>query len=60
MQEDDPEDMFGETNALACTLDIVMAGTETTAATLQWAVFLMVKHPHVQSERHPRVGGWNP
>lgn len=47
-QEDDPEDMFGEANVLACTLDMVMAGTETTAATLQWAVFLMVKHPHVQ------------
>ncbi|XP_006504783.1 cytochrome P450 2W1 isoform X2 [Mus musculus] len=48
IQEDDPEDMFGEANVLACTLDMVMAGTETTAATLQWAVFLMVKHPHVQ------------
>lgn len=42
--------MFGEANILACTLDMVMAGTETTAATLQWAVFLMVKHPHVQGE----------
>ncbi|ERE74573.1 cytochrome P450 2W1-like protein [Cricetulus griseus] len=48
IQEDDPEDMFGEANVLACTLDMVMAGTETTAATLQWAIFLMVKHPHVQ------------
>ncbi|XP_021520321.1 cytochrome P450 2W1 [Meriones unguiculatus] len=47
-QEDDPEDMFGEASVLACTLDMVMAGTETTAATLQWAVFLMVKHPRVQ------------
>lgn len=46
--QDDPEDMFSEANVLACTLDMVMAGTETTAATLQWAVFLMVKHPHVQ------------
>lgn len=52
--------MFGEENVLACTLDMVMAGTETTAATLQWAVFLMVKHPHVQGESHPVVGGWNP
>lgn len=47
--------MFGEANVLACTLDMVMAGTETTAATLQWAVFLMVKHPHVQGESHPTV-----
>ncbi|XP_008849657.1 cytochrome P450 2W1 [Nannospalax galili] len=47
-QEDDPEGLFGKTNALACVLDMVMAGTETTAATLQWAIFLMVKHPDVQ------------
>lgn len=44
--------MFGEANVLACTLDMVMAGTETTAATLQWAVFLMAKHPRVQGESH--------
>lgn len=47
--------MFGEANILACTLDMVMAGTETTAATLQWAVFLMVKHPQVQGESPPMV-----
>ncbi|CAO2630318.1 Cytochrome P450 2W1 [Lemmus lemmus] len=50
--------MFGEANVLACTLDMIMAGTETTAATLQWAVFLMVKHPHVQvQEELDRVLG---
>lgn len=34
---------------VACVLDMVMAGTETTAATLQWAALLMGKHPRVQS-----------
>lgn len=53
LQDNDPEDMFGEANVLACILDMVMAGTETTAATLQWAVFLMVKYPHVQGESQP-------
>lgn len=33
---------------VACVLDMVMAGTETTSATLQWAVLLMGRHPSVQ------------
>uniref|UniRef100_A0A8C3X0Y0 Cytochrome P450 2W1 n=1 Tax=Catagonus wagneri TaxID=51154 RepID=A0A8C3X0Y0_9CETA len=47
-QGKDPEGLFAEENVLACTLDMVMAGTETTAATLQWAALLMCKHPSVQ------------
>ncbi|MXQ99916.1 hypothetical protein E5288_WYG017982 [Bos mutus] len=48
-QEKDPEGLFTEANVVACVLDMVMAGTETTAATLQWAALLMGKHPRVQS-----------
>nr|KAF6446391.1 cytochrome P450 family 2 subfamily W member 1 [Rousettus aegyptiacus] len=33
---------------MACVLDIVMAGTETTSITLQWAALLMAKHLSVQ------------
>lgn len=47
-QGKDPEGLFAEDNVVACTLDMVMAGTETTAATLQWAALLMSKHPSVQ------------
>lgn len=35
---------------VACVLDMVMAGTETTSATLQWAALLMGKHSAVQGE----------
>lgn len=44
---------------MACTLDMVMAGTETTAATLQWAALLMSKHPSVQGapRAHLRAPG---
>lgn len=56
---------------VACALDMVMAGTETTSATLQWAALLMGKHPSVQGEpraphARPRPGwplvpsGWGP
>lgn len=47
-QEEDPEGKFSEADMVACALDMVMAGTETTAATLQWAALLMCKHPEVQ------------
>nr|XP_051697026.1 cytochrome P450 2W1 [Oryctolagus cuniculus] len=47
-QRDGPQGLFAEANAVACTLDMIMAGTETTSATLQWAVLLMAKHPGVQ------------
>uniref|UniRef100_A0A8C9BPD2 Cytochrome P450 family 2 subfamily W member 1 n=1 Tax=Phocoena sinus TaxID=42100 RepID=A0A8C9BPD2_PHOSS len=47
-QGKDPKGLFAEVNVVACALDMVMAGTETTSATLQWAALLMGKHPSVQ------------
>ncbi|XP_066129652.1 cytochrome P450 2W1 isoform X3 [Saccopteryx bilineata] len=49
-QGGDPDGLFGEDNVVACVLDMVMAGTETTSATLQWAALLMGRHPHVQGQ----------
>ncbi|XP_060116523.1 cytochrome P450 2W1 [Heteronotia binoei] len=40
--------VFDDANILASVLDLVMAGTETTATTLQWAVLLLMKHPEIQ------------
>ncbi|KAF3813824.1 hypothetical protein GH733_017856 [Mirounga leonina] len=66
-QGNDPQGLFAEANMVACALDMVMAGTETTSATLQWAALLMGKHPSVQGRlqeeldrvlgprRHPRL-----
>ncbi|OWK11116.1 hypothetical protein Celaphus_00007376 [Cervus elaphus hippelaphus] len=53
-QGKDPEGLFTEANVVACVLDMVMAGTETTAATLQWAALLMGKHPRVQKSSFRR------
>ncbi|XP_040845878.1 cytochrome P450 2W1-like [Ochotona curzoniae] len=47
-QRDDSQGLFAEDNAVACTLDMIMAGTETTSATLQWAILLMAQHQGVQ------------
>ncbi|XP_004617320.1 cytochrome P450 2W1 [Sorex araneus] len=46
--QNDPEGQFSEADMVACALDMVMAGTETSAATLQWAALLMCEHPEVQ------------
>ncbi|KAF6080885.1 cytochrome P450 family 2 subfamily W member 1 [Phyllostomus discolor] len=44
----DPDGLFAEDDVVACVLDMVMAGTETSSATLQWAALLMGRHPSVQ------------
>ncbi|XP_054849538.1 cytochrome P450 2W1-like [Eublepharis macularius] len=44
------ENLFHDDNLIASILDLVMAGTETTATTLQWAVLLMMKYPSIQEK----------
>lgn len=56
LQGRDPDGLFTEADIVACVLDMVMAGTETTSATLQWAALLMGKHPSVQGGCRPRAG----
>uniref|UniRef100_A0A8C5RFX0 Cytochrome P450 family 2 subfamily W member 1 n=1 Tax=Laticauda laticaudata TaxID=8630 RepID=A0A8C5RFX0_LATLA len=47
-QESGKTNIFHNPNVVASVLDLVMAGTETTATTLQWAILLMMKHPEIQ------------
>ncbi|XP_028561182.2 cytochrome P450 2W1-like [Podarcis muralis] len=44
------ENLFNDDNLIASILDLVMAGTETTATTLQWAILLMMKYPKIQKK----------
>ncbi|KFP71528.1 Cytochrome P450 2J6, partial [Acanthisitta chloris] len=39
---------FCEDNLMACTLDLLFAGTETTSSTIRWALLFMVMHPDIQ------------
>jgi cytochrome P450 len=39
---------FAEDNLKYVVLDLLSAGTETTATTIQWAVLFLVNHPEVQ------------
>ncbi|XP_052535840.1 cytochrome P450 2W1 isoform X1 [Tympanuchus pallidicinctus] len=51
-QEEDNKSntIFHDANVLASALDLLMAGTETTSTTLQWAVLLMMKYPEIQKK----------
>ncbi|RVE74023.1 hypothetical protein OJAV_G00036940 [Oryzias javanicus] len=39
---------FNEANLAYCSLDLFVAGTETTSTTLMWALIYLIKHPDVQ------------
>lgn len=56
-QEEDNKSntLFHDANVLASALDLLMAGTETTSTTLQWAVLLMMKYPEIQKKVHAEI-----
>lgn len=41
---------FNEENLICSTLDLFLAGTETTSSTLRWALLYMALYPEVQGE----------
>nr|QQL94716.1 cytochrome P450 2n14 [Lateolabrax maculatus] len=41
---------FTETNLALCSLDLFLAGTETTSTTLQWALVFLIKNPDIQDK----------
>ncbi|KFP55384.1 Cytochrome P450 2J2, partial [Cathartes aura] len=40
--------IFQEENLVACTLDLLFAGTETTSTTIRWALLYMAIYPEIQ------------
>ncbi|XP_040212686.1 cytochrome P450 2W1-like [Rana temporaria] len=52
---EDKEKIFTEKNMLASTFDLMLGGTETTSTTLQWAILLMMKYPHIQKKVHDEI-----
>ncbi|TDH08111.1 hypothetical protein EPR50_G00094430 [Perca flavescens] len=41
---------FTETNLAMCTLDLFLAGSETTSTTLLWALVFLIKNPDIQNK----------
>ncbi|XP_033006719.1 cytochrome P450 2J2-like [Lacerta agilis] len=48
--KDDPYSTYNEDNLAQCIFDLFIAGTETTATSLQWALLLMATHPDIQEK----------
>uniref|UniRef100_A0A8D2LDZ4 Cytochrome P450 2J2 n=1 Tax=Varanus komodoensis TaxID=61221 RepID=A0A8D2LDZ4_VARKO len=48
MAKEDAAPTFHEEGLLHCALDLFSAGTETTSATLRWALLYMALHPDIQ------------
>ncbi|NWS40197.1 CP2J2 protein, partial [Probosciger aterrimus] len=44
-----------EENLVACTLDLLLAGTETTSTTLRWALLFMAKYPEIQARAQDEI-----
>lgn len=44
----DPQAGFNIETLLVCTLDLIEAGTETTATTLRWALVYLLHYPEIQ------------
>uniref|UniRef100_A0AAV2KXU6 Cytochrome P450 n=1 Tax=Knipowitschia caucasica TaxID=637954 RepID=A0AAV2KXU6_KNICA len=49
-KKEDPLAGFNLETLLVCTLDLVEAGTETTATTLRWALVFMMNYPEIQEK----------
>ncbi|KAM6305918.1 cytochrome P450 2J2 [Aegotheles albertisi] len=47
--KDNGSGSFKEENLVACALDLLFAGTETTASTIRWALLYMTLHPEIQA-----------
>ncbi|NXR27441.1 CP2W1 protein, partial [Cinclus mexicanus] len=50
------DSLFHDDNLMASILDLVMAGTETIATTLQWSILLMMKYPEIQKKVQEEIG----
>ncbi|XP_070765655.1 cytochrome P450 2J6-like [Enoplosus armatus] len=46
---------FTETNLALCSLDLFMAGTETTSTTLLWALVFLIKNPDINDKVHAEI-----
>lgn len=57
LQESGTQSNFHPENLALTTIDLVTAGTDTTATTIRWGLLFMSKYPVIQGRR-PR-SGWN-
>ncbi|XP_029005207.1 cytochrome P450 2J2-like [Betta splendens] len=49
-KKSDPQAGFNIETLQICTIDLIEAGTETTATTLRWGLVFMMNYPHIQEK----------
>ncbi|KAK2540517.1 hypothetical protein Q9233_001389 [Columba guinea] len=47
--KDNSDGTFQEENLVACVLDLLFAGTETSSTTIRWALLYMAMYPEIQA-----------
>ncbi|NXO87366.1 CP2J2 protein, partial [Sitta europaea] len=55
ISKDHDSGTFQEENLIACALDLMFAGTETTSSTLRWALLFMAMHPEIQARAQAEI-----
>ncbi|XP_062987946.1 cytochrome P450 2J5-like [Elgaria multicarinata webbii] len=53
--KNDPNSTFDEENLAYSIQDFFVAGTESTATTLRWALVLLTNHPDIQDKVHKEI-----
>ncbi|XP_061593801.1 cytochrome P450 2J2-like [Cololabis saira] len=49
-KREDPQAGFNKETLLICILDLIEAGTESSATTLRWALLFMIHYPQIQEK----------
>ncbi|XP_077785796.1 cytochrome P450 2D20-like isoform X2 [Podarcis muralis] len=55
ISKNDPESTYDEENLARCISELFIAGSETTTASLKWALLLLTSHPDVQDKMHKEI-----
>ncbi|XP_059496977.1 cytochrome P450 2C18-like [Stegostoma tigrinum] len=54
-EKHNPNSEFTDENLLMSVVNLFLAGTETTSTTLQWAIQILVKYPHIQERIYQEI-----
>ncbi|XP_062987905.1 cytochrome P450 2J5-like [Elgaria multicarinata webbii] len=54
-RRNEPNSTYDEENLVQCIHDFFIAGTETTATSLRWALLLLTNHPDIQDKVYKEI-----
>ncbi|ETE56961.1 Cytochrome protein, partial [Ophiophagus hannah] len=55
LSKNDSNSTYNEENLASCLLDLLIAGTNTTISSLNWALLTLVNHPEIQEKVHKEI-----